>query len=241
MKTSLSDIRQLVAELHADPDDDDKFSVVVDWCEEIGFHEVVQLRDPSSAANRSLFRYQAIHALRVLFGDPSSPMGAESRARYTAVLGFPMSTVAAGDTATFTTQPEANFLARRLVIPAALGQYFRVHDLVLGKWHVFLGSEGIDGVMFGEYMPDLFERLVTPSNQVRVTLENISPVDVRFQCCMFGDDAELLPKSPAALLSDISIQGELTKEIVTELKEQMAHLSKRVQETESALIKVLSR
>lgn len=98
-------------------------------------------------------------------------------------LGFPRTTIVAGDTVTITTQPEVMCKVLRLVIPSDIAFQLLVHDFKIGKWSHLANSEPFPAAMIDEQATDvLLDGMTAQANtNIILEVENTSNADLVFK------------------------------------------------------------
>lgn len=107
-------------------------------------------------------------------------------------LGFPTTAVAAGATATITSQPQTPFRGRRLIIPSDIAGSFLINDLKVGKNSMFPTSNPVPARAFTELGVGVDLNLDTAqiSQIISLAVENTSGAALDFNAVLIGTAVE---------------------------------------------------
>jgi len=109
-------------------------------------------------------------------------------------LGFDSgATIAAGASANLTTQPQVVFRTERLIVPSDIGGSFVVDDLVVGKNSQFAATNvAVPARVFDERAVGVRLKGDTAqvSQNVGLSVTNISGAAIRFRACVIGSVVE---------------------------------------------------
>jgi hypothetical protein len=110
-----------------------------------------------------------------------------------AVIGFPLTTIAAGATVDIPVQPQVIFRGERLTIPSDIAGQIIVQDLKVGKDSQFASVGGVPGRAFDERATGGRLRMDTAqiSQQVVLRITNIGGAPVAFNAAITGTSLEL--------------------------------------------------
>jgi hypothetical protein len=177
-------VRALVAKLTAEPMDHETALVLADWCSDHGMDASAE--HLKTGRDDGPGYLPVLASLRTLFGDPNTSGG--ETGRYTAVIGFPRTTIAAYTSLVIPTQTQVPMRCRRLMIPAGIASYLQVQDVKIGHNSLFLNTDPIPGTLFTERMPDTFDGTpIHVAARVSVYVENTTGGELIFGGALLGD------------------------------------------------------
>jgi len=107
-------------------------------------------------------------------------------------LGFPQTAIAAGATATVTSNPQVPFRGRRLIIPSDIAGSVLINDLKVGKNSMFPTSNPVPGRAFTELGVGVDLNLDTAqiSQLVSLNVTNTSGAAITFSAALIGTAVE---------------------------------------------------
>lgn len=107
-------------------------------------------------------------------------------------LGFPTTSVAAGATATVSSQPQVPFRGRRLIVPSDIAGSFLINDIKVGKTSMLPNSNPIPARAFTELGVGVDLNLDTAqiSQNISLSIENTSGAALDFNAALIGTAVE---------------------------------------------------
>ncbi len=97
-------------------------------------------------------------------------------------------TVAAGASVVITVRPQMLFRPNRLLVPDAIAPSFTIDDIKIGNRSQFASSGAIPAAAFGESVDDdLLMDTIQTSQDIVITVTNVSGGAVQFRAALFGD------------------------------------------------------